>query len=358
MCSWVLLRVDEIDDFPNSGSYITHKNTKDDGPGPGFLLPVYFINLSLGFKWIATLFILLMSGWVLFTIKTTIRLHKPHNILVANLMVMSIIQTLVGTLLSSIMAIGYITGMGDFIACNVYHFLMGVGVELYFTFLMISVDKIIAIRYPFKHRKIMTSQRVRCMIAASWILAIASSIPRLFNSGDYTKIAEYSICLSNGQTLLANLMLFTIPTLMSSLLAAIIDAYLAIKAFMASKKIKKETRLSGATSDEVKSLNQKKATFKKHLKPMITLFVAVLGSTSTGVLFVALIIPARAMETATVYKQLIELIFSSNYGYIILILQPFIYGLYYKQTCEPMMKLLKRTFPNCKFDTAVVALQQ
>ena len=101
----LLVFMDEIDDFPNSGSGITQENTQDDDPGPGFPLPGYFIYLSLEFKWIATLFILLMSGWVLFTIKTTTRLHKPHNIFVTNLMITSVIFSLPGTLLSSIMII-------------------------------------------------------------------------------------------------------------------------------------------------------------------------------------------------------------------------------------------------------------
>jgi len=53
-----------------------------------------------------------------------------------------------------------------------------------------------------------------------------------------------------------------------------------------------------------------------------------------------------------------ELIFMPNVGYAIFLVQPLIYGLYYKQTRQPMMKLLKSTFPNYKFDTAVVAPQQ
>ena len=144
---------------------------------------------------------------------------------------------------------------------------------------------------------------------------------------------------------------------MSSLLAVIIDVYLAIKALQVSKQIEKETRLSGATSNEVKSLQQKRATIKKHLKLMITLLIAVLGSTSTGMLFAALYFSARAMETATVYKQFIELIFSTNVGYIILLLQPLIYGLYYRQTRESMMKLLNRVFPNYKCNIAAIAPQ-
>jgi len=67
------------------------------------------------------------------TIKTTRRLHKPHNIFVADLMITILIISLLATLQSSIMVIGHITGVG------------APDVELYCTFLMISVDKMIAI---------------------------------------------------------------------------------------------------------------------------------------------------------------------------------------------------------------------
>ena len=349
--------MDGMNDFPNSGSGIIQENVHNDGPGPGFLLPRYLIYLSLGFKWIAMLLILLMAGWVLITIKTTRRLRKPHNIFVANLMITSTVISLVGTLQSSIMVIGNITGVGDFIACNVYQFLSTPSVELYYTFLMISVDKMIAILYPYKYRKIMTPHIAGYAIATSWILAIALSTPRLFSPGDYTKVAEYGICLSNGGSLLESLLVYTLPTLTSSLLAMVIDAYLAITAYRVSKQIEKETRLSGATSDKVENLKQKKATTKKHLKPMMTLLIAVLGSTSTGMLFTALYYSARAMETASVYKQFTELVFSTNVGYIVFLLQPFIYGLYYKQTREPMIKLLNTMFSSCKLNTAVIAPQ-
>ena len=87
-------------------------------------LPGYLPYLSLAFKWIATLIIVLMAGWVFFTIKTTRKLHKPHNIFVANLMITDIILALLTATQSNIMIIGYATGVGDFISCKVYAVLL------------------------------------------------------------------------------------------------------------------------------------------------------------------------------------------------------------------------------------------
>jgi len=42
--------------------------------------PVLLIYLSILLKLISTIVVVLLSIWVLFTIKTTQSLHKPHNI--------------------------------------------------------------------------------------------------------------------------------------------------------------------------------------------------------------------------------------------------------------------------------------
>ena len=65
------------------------------------------------------------------------------------------------------------------------------------------------------------------------------------------------------------------------------------------------------------------------MKPMITLLIVVIGSTLTGVFAALLYLPARTMDTATFYNQFMELIFITNTDYIVFLLQPFIYGLYW-----------------------------
>ena len=118
-------------------------------------LPAYLAYLSLGFKAISTVIIVLMAGWVILTIKTTRSLHKAHNIYVAHLMAVNAITAFIGTLFSGTMMIGYFTGLGDFISCNAFAFMLYPIVVIYFTFLVMSTDKVIAITFPFKHCEIM-----------------------------------------------------------------------------------------------------------------------------------------------------------------------------------------------------------
>jgi len=135
------------------------------------------------------------------------------------------------------------------------------------------------------------------------------------------KVAQYSACLSMGGSFIESLLFYT---LLSSLVTVALDTYLSVKAYKVSKQIEKETRLSGDGSNQVKNLKLKLAATKKHLKLIITLLIAVLGSTFTGVLYSMLYIPVRMAETATAYTQFVKLIFGSSGVYIFLLMQPLI----------------------------------
>ena len=298
-----------------------------------------------------------MAGLVLATIKTTRRLNKPHNIFVANLMVTDIILAVISLFQQSVMMVGFITGKGDFIPCNVFHYLLSPAVEMYFTLFLISADKIIAIVYPLRYKQIMTPHVVVYAITASWVLAFAIFIPRLFNNDGYNKVAEYGVCLTiKNSSLLGRIVYQVIPVLMSSVPALVIDIYLAIKTYKVRKQIEKETRLSGF-SDHLKNLRQRQITVKRHLKPMITLLVVVLSNICTGLLIPLLYIPVRFLDTPVAYEKFVELVAIANIGYIIILTQPSVYGLYFKQTREPLRALLQNVICACKCDSAVVTPQ-
>ncbi|XP_065920595.1 galanin receptor 2a-like [Dysidea avara] len=339
------------DSCPGSGIGHGTVPANNSSPSP----PGYLISISLGFKLIMTLLIWLMAGWVFTTIKTTRRLHKPHNIFVVNLMISTMVLSLPSTILSSIMMIGHITAVGDFISCNVYFFLLFPSLEIYFSYFMTSLDKLIVIMYPFKHREIMTPRVVKYAITASWFLSVALFINKLFiDSSGYRKVAVFGSCIPLGSTNTEIMLTHTIPIFVASILTIAVDAYLSYIGYQVSKQIQREARLSG-TSCEVAALQRRHAAIKRNLKPMMTLLVVVLGSTIFGVLVPLLYVPVHVLEYPTSYLYILESTVVPNMGYIVLLMAPIVYGLYYKQVREPMIMMLKTIIPNCKFRSAVVA---
>jgi len=274
------------------------------------------------------------------------------------LMATDAISALINLLLVGTLMIGNFTGMADFIACNVFKFLLFPVIIINCSFLMISVDKAIAITFPLMYRKIMKPRVVFGIITTIWILSIVLFTRNLFNPKGFTKVAKFGTCTTNKGGFLETLMTFTLPTLLACFLTTILNIYLTIKAYQVHKQIQEESKLSGGHSrdnDQLKALKKKQATIKKHLKPMITLLVVVLGSSTIGMLFPLLYIPAVFLESPIVYERVMRYVVAPNIGYISLLLHPFVYGLYFKQIREPMMSFLKRITCPCKFKSAAVA---
>ena len=325
-------------------------------------LPASLAYLSLGYKVTTTMIVVLMAGWVIITIRTIRSLHNIHNIFVAHLMAADAISALISLMLTSTMMIGYFTGVGDFIGCHVFRFLLFPITVIHFTFVTISVDKVIGITFPLRYREIMKPQVVFGIISTQWVVAVVLSIHNLLNPKGFTKVAQFGTCQSNSRGLLVSLMTFILPIFFSCLFTVILNIYLTIKAYQIRKKIQEESKLSGSNSrdsDQLKALKKKEATIKKHRKPMITLLVVLLGSTSIGLLFPfpLLFFPTVFLESGTLYEKVMRHVVGSNIGFTSLLFHPLVYGLYFKQVREPMMRLLKRITCPCKCKSAAVAPQ-
>ena len=211
-------------------------------------LPAYLAYLSLGFKAISTVIIVVMAGWIIVTIKTTRSLQKIHNIYVAHLMAIDAISAVINLLLTGTMIIGYSSGMGDFIGCNVFRFLFFPTITINFTFLMISIDKVIAITFPLRYHEIMKPRVVFGIITTKWVLAIALVTHNLFNPKGFTKIAKFGTCHLNDGTFLETLITYIIPMFLTCFVTAVLNIYLTIKAYQVHKHIQEESKLSGGHS--------------------------------------------------------------------------------------------------------------
>jgi len=194
-----------------SGSGITQGKATPNHQAPD--LTGYFPYLSIMFKFTATLIILVMAGWVVFTIKTSRKLHKPHNIFVAHLMITDNLSSLLNTFPTSAMIIRHVSGVGEFVTCRMYTFTVLVPLlVLRSMYLMITLDQVIAIAYPYKYRKIMKHHHVIIdSIAAAWLVPAALQLHTFSNPG-YVRIAQYGICISEKGSLLI-LRLLTTTTL-------------------------------------------------------------------------------------------------------------------------------------------------
>ncbi|XP_065895944.1 trace amine-associated receptor 8a-like [Dysidea avara] len=329
-----------------SGAYPTNITNQE---GPSLHGP--FPYISLVFKLTSTLIIISMASLVCVTIKKTKRLHRPHNILVANVMIADVMLALWSLIPASIMYIAFAAGTENFINCSLLNFTYHPVIAYHTTFIMISIDKVVAIGFPFKYKRIMNQHVVTGMICISWLLALAISVHILFTKSGH-EVPEYGVCLSEGIDFLKAILTYAIPIFMEAVITTLLNIYLAIKAYQVRKQVQKETRLSGATN-QVEALQQKRRQIRKHMKPILTLLIILLGNSFITLAFIILYILGRVLLAGTVYDSIMEYVVKPNIIFLIPFFHPIVYGIHFKQIREPMMNMILRCYNRCTQNSAV-----
>ena len=308
------------------------------------VLPGYVAYLVMLFQLLITTVDLLLASWVVYTIKTTRSLHKPHNIFVANLLITGMIITPLLCLISVPMIVSFQLGIDSFITCPLLKIALLLFQVNSMTFVVIAADKAIAITFPYKYKRIMTSRVVTAIIIGMWLIALIPTAITIFTNADgLIGVPEFGACIFRGTAYTEYLLTSIMPITMKSIFAIILNIYLAIVAYKVHKQIEKETRLSGSSrnqSGKMTALKKKQHDSRRNIKPVITLLVVTLSNIFIVLVFLALYILGK--KSSEFYQELVEYIIIPNSVYLIELFNPLAYGLYFKQVREPMMKRLKR----------------
>jgi len=200
------------------------------------------------------------------------------------------------------------------------------------------------------------------VIVGAWLIALIPTAHSIaFDVCGYIEVPEYGTCLANGVAFLEAVVIFIMPIIFSPFLTILLNAYLALKAYQVHKQINKEIRLAGAvdrSSEKMRVLKKKQNNIRRHKKPLITLFVIVLGGSFIGLSFTLFYLMGRFLIASKGYQDVMELVIAPNSSYVVLILQPLVYGLYFKQVREPMMKHLRRILRIDKINSVAPQLQR
>ena len=215
---------------------------KDDG----VVIPEYVDYVILLYRLASTVFVVGMGSLIISTILQYRSLHNVHNILIINLMVTDIINIVLYAFHNIGMTVSYIIGAQDPFRCEVFQFFLFPVVVVMYTFVMLSVEKFIAIKYALRHRTIATHRRVYRVIAIGWITAVLFKfiklIYELIVGVEYDKLSRVGLCLQMRFSIIDLLFGITIPVFLAFFITIPIDVYLSIKAYQVYKSIQKEKR--------------------------------------------------------------------------------------------------------------------
>jgi len=102
-----------------------------------------------------------------------------------------LITTVLSTFVTGSLIIGFAIRSGNTIPCHVFKFLLFPTVVHNASFLKISVDKVIAVTYLLKHKRMMTPRVIAGIIVFTWVVAMLLFVCSLFNVDGYITVAQY-----------------------------------------------------------------------------------------------------------------------------------------------------------------------
>ena len=310
-------------------------------------IPAYVDYLILVCRLAITAFIIFMGSLVISTILKTRSLHNVHNILIVNLMAADMVLIVVYSFQNIGMTVSYILGAQDPFRCDVFQFSLFPVMVIMFTFIMLSVEKFIAIKYALRYKAIVTHRRVYRAIAASWVIALlfrlVGLIRELIVGVEHVKLSRLGLCLRNVGSFIDVIFSATIPIFLAFFITIILDIYLSIKAYQVYKRIQKEEG-----EDRQDKLNK----VLRQFKPLITLLVTILGSTTMAVIIaiVAIVIRFNDASVTSNKPSLFEQVMLPNLPYLDTSLHVVVYGLYFKKIRQPLCRRLKRIVRSLKFN--------
>ena len=131
-------------------------------------LPIseYFTYVILVYHFSSIVFVIGMASLVISTILKTRALHNVHNMLIVNLMVSDIVAVVLYTLQTTGMMFSHIIGIQDPFRCDVLYFSLFPLMVTMYTFVMLSVDKFIAIKFALRYKAIVIHHRAYQAIVA------------------------------------------------------------------------------------------------------------------------------------------------------------------------------------------------
>ena len=306
----------------------------------------YVTYAIIAYRLASTVFVIGMGSLIISTILKIRALHNVHNILIVNLMVSDIVAQAFYTFQITGMMLLHIIGIQDPFRCDVLYFsLFPVMVTMY-TFVMLSVDKFIAIKFALRYKAIVTHRRAYQAIAAGWIFGVLFRLARLIYEITfgitYNKSSQFGSCIIEQGSILVSIVTVLLPMFIACCITITLDVYLSIKAYKVYKRIQKEN------GEAVEISKSKLKNILQQLKPLITLLVVILGNTAVLIAFITIMTSSLITEDDS-YQKFINDMLLQNLGYLSVILHPLVYGLYFREVRQPLCRRFKWMARSCKF---------
>ena len=258
------------------------------------------------------------------------RLHTKYYFLVVNLLINDIASTpryLYEILLMILYLFGVTVNHSDIF----YITMMIPRMNLRFSFLLLAIDRVIGVAFPYRHRKIMTTRVVYTLIAVGWLMAAATIfIIRVTSATLFARpFGNYSPSFSPVSSILLVLSM-VIPIM----LTVVSNAYLVYITVQSNKRLQQNMRLNSGEGSEIKKIQRFLKALQMQAKP--TASALILGGVDCGMIMLLVIFFAVFRSSAISNAYTFQITYLLEWGQMLS--HFFVYGIYMKEIRKYMQK--------------------
>ena len=253
-------------------------------------------------------------------------LHTKYYFFVVNLLVNDIASTpryLYEIYLMTLYLFGVAVNHND-----IFHSIMTIPrMNLRFGFLLLAIDRVIGVAFPYRHRKIMTT-RVACnLIAVAWLMAaIMMFIIRVTSSTLFAP--PFGNYLPSPSPVASIALILSMVT--SIVMIVVSNAYLFYVTAQSNKRLLQNRRLNGGEGNETKRIQKLLKAFQIQAKP--TASALILGGIDCGMIM--LIVILFIVFQSSIYT--FQISYVMEWGQMLS--HFFVYGIYMKEIRRRIQK--------------------
>ena len=207
---------------------------------------------------------------VIHIIRKTKELHTKYCLFLVNLLIGDILTTIRYCFEIFVMII-YLLNIRIYISDIAYIILTIPRVVVQYSFVLLAIDRIVGVAFPYRYRNIMKPRVVYALIASVWIIAavilllikIISHIYLLWSFGVYVPQSIPSSIFR----------LYVLPQPVSAIIIVVINLYLYRSVIQSKRKLESNLKLSGKDEHKVTKLQRLIYNLQMQLESSLPLFV-------------------------------------------------------------------------------------
>lgn len=236
-------------------------------------VPLFATFLSIFLLLVVIPAVAIPAMLVICIILKTGALHTRYYLFVTNLLVTDILNTFKIGFEILLMCL-YLFGINadTTISFIIYGILTIPRVAARLSFINLAIDRVVAIAFPYRHKKIMTNKIACILIAFTWLMSSIMALV-VFMSSPFVFIMQFGVYAVKEKTI-GRVIFFVFLLIVTIILIICINVYLYVKINQSKQKLEENMRTDGRSDEkEISQLNSTLHKFQKQIKTTVSLLI-------------------------------------------------------------------------------------